>query len=57
MIALGIDLNEDELNIILQKDGQFVIVGDEIYEPKDYLKTNNRVLSSKSIGKNILKIF
>ena len=55
LITLGIDLNEDKLNNILQKNGQFVIVADEIYETKDYLKNNPRVLSSKNINKDVIK--
>lgn len=55
LITLGIDLNEDKLNNILQKNGQFVIVADEVYEAKDYLKNNPRVLSSKNIKKETIK--
>ena len=55
LITLGIDLNEDKLNNILQKNGQFVIVADEVYEAKDYLKNNSRVLSSKNITKTAIK--
>lgn len=55
LITLGIDLNEDKLNNILQKNGQFVIVADEVYEAKDYLKNNPRVLSSKNITKDTIK--
>ena len=36
-------------------NGQFVIVADEIYETKDYLKNNPRVLSSKNIAKTVIK--
>ena len=55
LITLGIDLNEDKLNNILQKNGQFVIVANEVYEAKDYLKNNPRVLSSKNITANVIK--
>ena len=55
LITLGIDLNQDKLNNILQKNGQFVIVADEVYEAKDYLKNNPRVLSSKNIKKETIK--
>ena len=55
LITLGIDLNEDKLNNILQKNGQFVIVADEVYEAKEYLKNNPRVLSSKNITKESIK--
>lgn len=55
LITLGIDLNEDKLNNILQKNGQYVIVADEVYEAKEYLKNNPRVLSSKNITKESIK--
>lgn len=55
LITLGIDLNEDKLNNILHKNGQYVIVSDEVYEGKDYLKNNPRVLSSKNISKQAIK--
>lgn len=55
LITLGIDLNEDKLNNILQKNGQFVIVANEVYEAKEYLRNNPRVLSSKNINMKIIK--
>ena len=55
LITLGIDLNEDKLNNILQKNGQFVIVADEVYEAKNYLKNNPRVLSSKIVSTDKIK--
>lgn len=54
IFTLGIDLNEDKLNNILQKNGIFVVVSDEIYESKSYLKSNIRVLSSKELSKETL---
>lgn len=53
LFTLGIDLNEDKLNNILQKHGIFVVVSDEVYESKDYLKNNRRVISSKSISREL----
>lgn len=55
LITLGVDLNEDKLNNILQKKGQFVIVADEVYQTKEYLKNNPRVLSSQNITKDNIK--
>lgn len=54
LFTLGIDLNEDKLNNILQKHGIFVVISDEVYESKDYLKNNKRVISSKSISRELL---
>lgn len=54
LITLGIDLNEDKLNNILQKHGIYVIVSNEVYESKTYLKNNYRVISSKDISKDLL---
>lgn len=55
LITLGIDLNEDKLNNILQKHGIYIIVSNEVYESKGYLKNNSRVLSSKDISKKVLE--
>lgn len=55
LITLGIDLNIDKLNNILQKNGIYVIVAQEVYESKDYLKNNDRVISSNDINREILK--
>lgn len=54
LITLGIDLNEDKLNNILQKHGIYVIVSNEVYESKTYLKNNFRVISSKNITRDTL---
>ena len=54
LFTLGIDLNEDKLNNILQKNGIFVVVSNEIYESKEYLKNNKRVLSSKNLSRQLL---
>ena len=54
LITLGIDLNEDKLNNILQKKGIYVIVAQEVYESKEYLKNNSRVISSESLNKECL---
>jgi hypothetical protein len=51
VITLGIDLNEDKLINILQKENHFVIVSKEQYDSKLFLKTNPRVISSNNIEK------
>ncbi|MFI3307957.1 MAG: hypothetical protein R3Y21_05250 [Mycoplasmatota bacterium] len=55
LITLGVDLNEEKLNNILQKNGLYVIVADEIYQSKIYLKSNNRVISSKDLTREKLE--
>ena len=55
LFTLGIDLNEEKLNNILQKHGIYVVVSNEIYETKLYLKNNERVLSSNNLSKKTLK--
>lgn len=54
LITLGIDLYEDKLNNILQKHGIYVIVANEVYESRTYLKNNPRVISSKDITRELL---
>ena len=54
LITLGIDLNEDKLNNILQKNGIYVVVAQEVYESKEYLKNNNRVISSEKLDRECL---
>lgn len=54
LITLGIDLNEDKLNNILQKKGIYVVVAQEVYESKEYLKNNNRVISSEKLDRECL---
>lgn len=58
VITLGIDLNEDKLNNILQKHGTFVIVSHEEYKARQFFKQNERVISSSNLLndlKNIIK--
>ena len=55
LITLGIDLNEDKLNNILQKKGQYVIVAEEVYEAKEYLKNSPRVISSKQLTRDTIR--
>ena len=54
LITLGIDLNEDKLNNILQKKGIYVVVAQEVYESKGYLKNNSRVISSEKLDRECL---
>lgn len=56
VITLGIDLTEDKLNNILQKDKHFVIVSKEQYLSKSFLKSNARVIPSDNIAKKFKKI-
>ena len=55
LITLGVDLNEEKLNNILQKNGIYIIVADEIYQSKLYLKNNDRVISSKDLTREKLE--
>lgn len=48
VFTLGTDLNENKLESLLQKTGTYVVVAQEIYDSKTYLKNNPRVLSSAS---------
>lgn len=49
LITLGIDLTREKVNNILQKKGLFIIVSSEIYESKDYLRNNPKVISSEEL--------
>lgn len=49
LITLGIDLTRDKVNNILQKKGIFIIVASEIYESKDYLRNNPKIISSEEL--------
>ncbi len=55
LITLGIDLNEEKLNNILQKKGIYVIVSQEMYESREYLKNSNRVISSGDLSRRTLE--
>lgn len=55
LITLGIDLTEDKLNNILEKHGIYVIVSQEVYESKDYMKNCSRVISSKNLSRALLE--
>jgi hypothetical protein len=48
-ITLGLDLNEDKLNAILHKHGNYVIVSSEQYNQKKYLSQNPKVIPSDRI--------
>lgn len=49
VITLGIDLNEDKLKNILQKENHYIIVSQEQFESKAFLKHNSKVISSNNI--------
>ena len=58
LVTLGIDLNEEKLNNIMQRRGYYVVVAQELYESKQYFKKNGRVISSKNFNKdNLIKLF
>ncbi len=46
VVTLGIDLTESIVNNILQKEGYYILVAQEIYNSKDFLKENKKVFSS-----------
>lgn len=46
LITLGIDLNEDKVDNILEKNGNYIIVANEIYSENEYMKKNKKVYSS-----------
>lgn len=56
LITLGTDLNKEKLDSVLEKNGLYVVVADEIYNTHNYLNSNPRVLSSKDLTKENLGI-
>ncbi len=56
VITLGIDLNEEKLLNILQKENHFVIVSKEQFESKSFLKENSRVIPSNNIPEKFNEI-
>ena len=55
LITLGTDLNENKAQIILSYQGWHIIVAQEVYEDKEYLKNNVKVFSSEKLKNNFLK--
>ena len=55
LITLGTDLNKEKLESVLEKNGLYVVVADEIYNTHSYLNTNPRVISSKDLTKENLE--
>lgn len=55
LVTLGTDLNEDKLNNILQREKIYVIVSQEIYESKEFLRKSPRVIGSNNISKELFK--
>ncbi len=55
LVTLGIDLNPEKLNNIMQRHGYFVVVAQEVYEAQDYFKNNKRVISSKNFNTEYLR--
>lgn len=58
LVTLGIDLNEEKLNNIMQRHGYYVVVSQELYDSNQYFKKNGRVISSKNFNReNLKKLF
>ena len=58
LVTLGIDLNEEKLNNIMQRHGYYVVVSQELYDSNQYFKKNGRVISSKNFTReNLKKLF
>ena len=55
LVTLGIDLNEEKLNNIMQRHGYYVVVAQEVYDSKQYFKKNGRVISSRDFNKETLR--
>ncbi len=55
LVTLGIDLNEEKLNNIMQRHGYFVVVSQEVYDSYTYFRKNKRVISSKNFNGEYLK--
>jgi len=55
LVTLGTDLNKDKLDSIIQKNGIYVVVADEIYNAREYLKNNDRVISSINLTRENLE--
>lgn len=55
LITLGIDLNEEKLNNIMQRHGYFIVVSQEMYDSQSYFKKNKRVISSKNFNAESLR--
>ncbi len=56
VVTLGVDLTEKVMNNILQKKGQYILVSQEIYKTKEFLRENNRVFSSENFDFSMLEI-
>ena len=55
LVTLGIDLNEEKLNNIMQRHGYFIVISQEVYDSKSYFKKSKRVISSKDFNKETLQ--
>lgn len=54
VFTLGTDLNADKVGSLLQKNGSYIVVADEVYKAKDYLQGNPRIISSSSLSTKTL---
>ena len=58
LITLGIDLNKEKSQIILQRQGWYIIVASEMYEKQDYFQQNPKVFASNQVTGSFLdKVF
>ena len=55
LVTLGIDLNEEKLNNIMQRHGYYIVVAQEVYDSQQYFKKNKRVISSKNFNAETLR--
>lgn len=55
LITLGIDLNEDKVNSILQKNKQYIFVASDLYYKKEYFKNNKRVFPLDKLNNSLIK--
>ncbi|MDD5903830.1 MAG: hypothetical protein PUC03_02620 [Clostridiales bacterium] len=54
VFTLGTDLNAEKVDSLLQKNGSYIVVADEIYAAKKYLSNNPRVISSRNLSTETL---
>lgn len=54
VFTLGTDLNADKVNSLLQKNGSYIVVAEEVYKSKNYLQENPRIISSRDLSTSTL---
>lgn len=55
VVTLGIDLNENKINYITAKKGNYIIVASDIYETKEYMKNHPKVFPAKELNQEKIK--